>query len=409
MCLIPRVVAEDLGLPLPLFIKWDDAEYGLRARGRGYRTATVPGIAIWHMSFLEKDDTSDWQAYFHYRNRFVAAALHGPDNPKALLIDTLKRTLRHLMLMEYSAVALQEMALRDFLAGPEALFPKLPVVLGEIRATRAEYDDGRPLDSATEVPPSDLDALAAQVFPEPPTSKVAIVKTLARSVVRNLRTPDPAHQDVPQRNVPSRQAQWFVLSQAGLGHGLHPGRPRRHLPPPRPRAVPGQAEDLGAAAGHGGPRVAGAAPPLPRGGPAADQPGGLEADLRELSAPVQLSMVALLRSECSKATMLHSPNPGCSAVGVQPVQPRPVLPAGQRAHLRAVLRRDLGPSVASRASDRAPRLASASARARSRVRTRMPCSDMSVTTARRNVDTCHQCASPAATKPVRCTARSVRW
>ena len=35
MCLIPRVVAEDLGLPLPLFIKWDDAEYGLRARGAG--------------------------------------------------------------------------------------------------------------------------------------------------------------------------------------------------------------------------------------------------------------------------------------------------------------------------------------------------------------------------------------
>ncbi|MBA3905480.1 MAG: galactofuranosyltransferase GlfT2 [Pseudonocardiales bacterium] len=213
MCLIPRSVAEDLGLPLPLFIKWDDAEYGLRARSRGYRTATVPGIAIWHMSFLEKDDTSDWQAYFHYRNRYVAAALHGPDNPSALLRDTLKRTMRHLLLMEYSAVALQEMALRDFLAGPEALFPKLPVVLGEIRAKRAEYDDGRPLDSATQVPLSDLDALAAQVFPDPPTRKVAIAKGLARSVLHNLRKPDPGHYAIPQRNVPSRQALWFVLSR----------------------------------------------------------------------------------------------------------------------------------------------------------------------------------------------------
>jgi galactofuranosylgalactofuranosylrhamnosyl-N-acetylglucosaminyl-diphospho-decaprenol beta-1,5/1,6-galactofuranosyltransferase len=165
------------------------------------------------MSFLEKDDTSDWQAYFHYRNRYVAAALHGPDNPRALLVDTLKRTVRHLMLMEYSAVALQEMALRDFLAGPDMLFPKLPVVLGEIRAKRAEYDDGRPLDSATEVPLSDLDALAAQVFPEPPTHKVAIATQLGRSVLHNLRRPNPAHRAVPQRNVPSRQAQWFVLSQ----------------------------------------------------------------------------------------------------------------------------------------------------------------------------------------------------
>ncbi len=213
MCLIPRSIAEDIGLPLPLFIKWDDAEYGLRARSRGYRTATVPGIAIWHMSFLEKDDTSDWQAYFHYRNRFVAAALHGPDNPTMMLRDTLKRTLRHLLLMEYSAVALQEMALRDFLAGPEILFSKLPTALGEVRAKRAEYDDGRPLDSATQVPLSDLDALTAQVFPNPPSGKVAIVKGLARSVVHNLRAPDPAHHVVPQRNVPSRQAQWFVLSQ----------------------------------------------------------------------------------------------------------------------------------------------------------------------------------------------------
>jgi galactofuranosylgalactofuranosylrhamnosyl-N-acetylglucosaminyl-diphospho-decaprenol beta-1,5/1,6-galactofuranosyltransferase len=213
MCLIPRAVAEDLGLPMPLFIKWDDAEYGLRARARGYRTATVPGIAIWHMSFLEKDDTSDWQAYFHYRNRLIAAALHGPDDPKALLTDILKRTVRHLMLMEYSAVALQHMALRDFLAGPETLFPNLATVLGQVRATRAEYDDGRPLDSATQVPPSSLDALASQAFPVPPTTKPAILGTLARSLVRSLRTPDPAHRDVPQRNVSSRQAQWFVLSQ----------------------------------------------------------------------------------------------------------------------------------------------------------------------------------------------------
>ncbi|MBC8092487.1 MAG: galactofuranosyltransferase GlfT2, partial [Pseudonocardia sp.] len=213
MCLIPRGVAEDLGLPLPLFIKWDDAEYGLRARARGYRTATVPGIAIWHMSFLEKDDTSDWQAYFHYRNRYIAAALHGPESPRAMLVDTVKRSLRHLMLMEYSAMALQEMALRDFLAGPEQLFAKLPVVLGEIRAKRAEYDDGRPLDSATQVPLSELDALAAQAFPEPPTSKPAIAKGLVQSVLHNLRAPDPAHSVVPQRNVPSRQAQWFVLSR----------------------------------------------------------------------------------------------------------------------------------------------------------------------------------------------------
>src|SRR4029079_4781112 len=125
--------------------------------------------------------TSSWEAYFHYRNRLIAAALHGPDDPRALLTDIFKRTVRHLMLMEYSAVALQHMALRDFLAGPETLFPNLAKVLGQVRATRAEYDDGRPLDSATQVPPSSLDALNAQALPVPPTTKAAILKTLATS------------------------------------------------------------------------------------------------------------------------------------------------------------------------------------------------------------------------------------
>ncbi len=214
MCLIPRRAAEQLGLPLPLFIKWDDAEYGLRARAAGFRTATVPGVAIWHMSFIEKDDSSDWQAYFHYRNRLVAAALHGPDDPRAMLKETFKRTLRHLMLMEYSAVALQIKGFTDFLAGPEALFPKLPVVLDEIRALRAQYDDGRPLESATEVPPAELDALGAQLFPQPPVGRAKAAVGLARGVLRNLRTPDPALRERPQRNVPWRNAQWFVL--AGL-------------------------------------------------------------------------------------------------------------------------------------------------------------------------------------------------
>ena len=43
MCMIPRSVAEELGQPLPLFIKWDDADYGLRAAEHGYGTVTHAG------------------------------------------------------------------------------------------------------------------------------------------------------------------------------------------------------------------------------------------------------------------------------------------------------------------------------------------------------------------------------
>ena len=76
MCMIPRQVADELGQPLPLFIKWDDADYGLRAAEHGYPTVTMPGTAIWHMAWSDKDDAIDWQAYFHLRNRLVVAAMH---------------------------------------------------------------------------------------------------------------------------------------------------------------------------------------------------------------------------------------------------------------------------------------------------------------------------------------------
>ena len=119
-CMIPRQVAEELGQPLPLFIKWDDAEYGLRAGEHGYPTVTLPGAAIWHMAWSDKDDAIDWQAYFHLRNRLVVASLHWDGDITGLVRSHLKATLKHLACLEYSTVAIQNRAIDDFLAGPGA-------------------------------------------------------------------------------------------------------------------------------------------------------------------------------------------------------------------------------------------------------------------------------------------------
>jgi galactofuranosylgalactofuranosylrhamnosyl-N-acetylglucosaminyl-diphospho-decaprenol beta-1,5/1,6-galactofuranosyltransferase len=55
MCLFPREVIERTGLPLPLFIKWDDAEYSLRAGEHGYPTVTLPGAGVWHMPWTGQE------------------------------------------------------------------------------------------------------------------------------------------------------------------------------------------------------------------------------------------------------------------------------------------------------------------------------------------------------------------
>jgi galactofuranosylgalactofuranosylrhamnosyl-N-acetylglucosaminyl-diphospho-decaprenol beta-1,5/1,6-galactofuranosyltransferase len=212
MCLIPRTVAEDIGLPLPLFIKWDDVEYGLRARAAGYPTATVPGVAIWHMSFADKDDATDWQAYFHLRNRLVGAALHGAEQrPTALIIDSLKHALKHALAMEYSTLALQEMAIRDFLGGPQALFDKLPTALGEVRARCADFADGQVMDSQ-ELPLPAGGQQDVQRMRKKPTNLVTIGATLVKRLAHQLRPVDTQAHHRPQLSLARADARWFVLS-----------------------------------------------------------------------------------------------------------------------------------------------------------------------------------------------------
>lgn len=211
MCMIPRQVAEELGQPLPLFIKWDDADYGLRAGEHGYPTVTLPGAAIWHMAWSDKDDAIDWQAYFHLRNRLVVAALHWDGKISGLLASHLKATLKHLLCLEYSTVAIQNKAMDDFLAGPDNLFEILESALPEVRTMRAQYPDAVVLPGATTLPPPSDKRWRKKV--NIPTNSVSISLRLARGVLHQLKAHDPEHHRRPQINVATQDARWFSLSR----------------------------------------------------------------------------------------------------------------------------------------------------------------------------------------------------
>lgn len=207
MCMIPRVVAEELGQPLPLFIKWDDAEYGIRANEHGYGTASMPGTAIWHMAWSDKDDAIDWQAYFHLRNRLVVAALHW-DNPiRGLLASSLKATFKHLLCLEYSTVAIQNRAIDDFLAGPEHIASILESALPDVRKMRQQFPDAVVLPTATSLPsPS-----GRRKVHKPPVSLPAIGLRLSRGVIHQLKKENPEHHVRPELNVATQDARWFLL------------------------------------------------------------------------------------------------------------------------------------------------------------------------------------------------------
>ncbi|MGM1017697.1 MAG: glycosyltransferase [Actinomycetota bacterium] len=142
MCLIPTEVIREIGLSLPAFIKWDDAEYCVRARSAGYPTVSLPGAALWHVSWLGKDDSIDWQAYFHARNRIVAALLHS-EAPRGgtLLRHSRRIDLKHLMMMQYYPSALRMKALRDVLSGPEHMIGNIGTAMPQARALAAQFPE----------------------------------------------------------------------------------------------------------------------------------------------------------------------------------------------------------------------------------------------------------------------------
>ena len=213
MCLFPRVVAETNGQPLPLFIKWDDTEYSLRAARNGFPTVTWPGAAIWHMAWADKDDAIDWQAYFHLRNRLIVASLYHDGAVSGITKSIFKSTLKHTMCMEYSTMAIQIEAMKDFLAGPDHLFDILDTSLPRIAEIRKNYSDAVIIESADQLP-------APTGAPGVPTRNVggrlAKVKKLpwaAKGLKHLLSKEDPAHHAAPQLNLTPDEARWFTLSR----------------------------------------------------------------------------------------------------------------------------------------------------------------------------------------------------
>ena len=213
MCLFPRIVAETNGQPLPLFIKWDDTEYSLRAARNGFPTVTWPGAAIWHMAWADKDDAIDWQAYFHLRNRLIVAAMYHEGPAKGITKSIFKSTLKHTMCMEYSTMAIQIEAMRDFLAGPDHLFDILESSLPRIAQIRKNYSDAVILESADELP-------APTGAPGVPTrniggrlAKIKKIPWAIKGLKHLVSKEDAAHHEAPQLNLTPDEARWFTLSR----------------------------------------------------------------------------------------------------------------------------------------------------------------------------------------------------
>ena len=214
MCLIPTSVVRKLGLSLPVFIKWDDAEYGLRAKAAGVPVVSMPGVAVWHVPWQDKNDALDWQAYFHLRNRLVTALLHSPyPRGGSVVSENMEYQIRHLLSMQYSTARLRLLAIEDVLAGPEHMHNDILTKMGQLREVRKDFADSQSRPDIEAFP--DVKRLKPPKRgkePTSPTNKIGLLVKAALGAVRQVLPVSELSKEHPAMVVPSQDAQWWLLS-----------------------------------------------------------------------------------------------------------------------------------------------------------------------------------------------------
>lgn len=112
---IPVSAIEQVGLPLPLFVRCDDVEYGMRAKPI---YMTMNGICVWHDGFMGRSRASV-DSYQYVRNFLIMIAMTDCSS-QDLFMMRMERALRlQLRVMSYDAADLILDGIADYLKGPD--------------------------------------------------------------------------------------------------------------------------------------------------------------------------------------------------------------------------------------------------------------------------------------------------
>jgi len=148
-CCIPLSVVSQKNLPLPIFIRGDDIEYGLR---NIKNLVLLNGICIWHEPFELK--YSSFLNYYIFRNLLICNALHYTGKSKLFFLKIIyKRIIKEILFYKYKEAELLLDGVEDYYKGIDWLKVQDPEKLhNEIRkkgysTQRLEGFDSSYLDS----------------------------------------------------------------------------------------------------------------------------------------------------------------------------------------------------------------------------------------------------------------------
>lgn len=206
MCLIPTQIMREIGLSQPLFIKFDDVDYGLRAEDHGYHTVCLPGVAVWHQAWHAKDPSRTWEGYYLYRNHWICSLLHCTKPSWHFLYGMLFDDAKAGVELVYSAMHLHHLALRDIMRGPEYIADTLATKLGDVRKAREGFPDSATTRNRDDFPTPKAEYIA-NMKPRPSMIDVRLqaMKTIAKAFVSRG---NGMRDTQPDLLIPSRDASW---------------------------------------------------------------------------------------------------------------------------------------------------------------------------------------------------------
>ena len=140
-CVIPTTVIERNGLPLPIFVRFDDVEYGIRCNPK---FMTMNGICVWHAKFDIRYNAGV-ERYQTVRNQMIGQAVTG----LAPSMKTMLHSLHHMVDLEsrkfnYTDAELALDGFEDFLKGPK--FIMQPVAQERFMRANREKEKLVPFD-----------------------------------------------------------------------------------------------------------------------------------------------------------------------------------------------------------------------------------------------------------------------
>lgn len=205
MSLIPTAIMKEIGLSLPVFIKFDDTEYSIRALEHGYHTICLPGVAVWHQAWHDKDPSRTWEEYFFQRNRWICGLLHCTRPSLRFAIEMLRSDLASGLKLAYSAMHLHHMGLQDILRGPQYIVDSMPQKLGEVRKARQSFSDTQPVSDEALI----SEVLREHVSPFTAHDAKALRKTQKRATIKALFAHEKhAKNPRPEVAIPAQDVSW---------------------------------------------------------------------------------------------------------------------------------------------------------------------------------------------------------